>query len=505
MQSMSRTNISLFIITFGSLNFRCEEVMFLKTIRREVALEDQLFKSILYLGILVITLLVIYDTLLTGDFHSVVIEIVAGAIFISYLFIIKKKRISLSDKYFLSIILFIFINIGWITGAGINLLNTSLYFLCIAIGLILLEKKSYLYIFTVVLVNLAIFFLLQYNTTLMDKDIHFVDKHYLIDNYITAAFFIVIGAYFIAFLKSNYANERSSLNNANRLLKEKSDEVSFQNQELQHSQEKLDQTIRKLEDQATELIDVQGSLEEKVNERTNDLLKLNERLIAQNQQLEQYAYITSHNLRSPIAQIKGLIHVLPHESQFDDLTRETLRRIKNSAENLEKVFSDLSEILKIKKSMQQPWHDVDIHSEINAVVDSLKTSVSKKKIRITKPAQQSVTIKALRPYVYSVFHNIVENAVKYSDEAKEDSYIKIDIGESPKFHLVTITDNGIGIDMSVASGKIFNMYQRFNNTHPGQGFGLFLVKSQMEAMEGKVDVESILGQGTTFNLYFPKR
>jgi signal transduction histidine kinase len=59
--------------------------------------------------------------------------------------------------------------------------------------------------------------------------------------------------------------------------------------------------------------------------------------------------------------------------------------------------------------------------------------------------------------------------------------------------------------METASGKIFQMYQRFNNTHPGQGFGLFLVKSQMEAIEGKVELESILGQGTTFNLYFPKR
>ena len=49
------------------------------------------------------------------------------------------------------------------------------------------------------------------------------------------------------------------------------------------------------------------------------------------------------------------------------------------------------------------------------------------------------------------------------------------------------------------------MYQRFNNTHPGQGFGLFLVKSQIEAIDGKVELESVLGQGSTFNLFFTKR
>jgi signal transduction histidine kinase len=435
----------------------------------------------------------------------VAIEVVAGTIFVSYLFVIQKKKIDLTDKYFLSIMLFILINVGWITGAGINLLNTSLYFLCLSVGLILIEKKFYPFIFVLVLINLTGFFLLQYYTSFLDAKVYGTEQYYLINDYLTAAFFIFIGGYFIAFLKSNCTSERSNLNKVNRLLKEKSDEISYQNEELRRSKETLDQTIKKLEDQASELMDIQGSLEEKVNERTNDLLKLNERLIAQNQQLEQYAYITSHNLRSPIAQIKGLIQVLPEGLQYDDITRETLTRIKVSAENLEKVFSDLSAILKVKKSMQQPWQEVDVHAEIEGVIDSIKASAIKKGIRIINPAQQAVTIKALRPYVYSVFHNIIENAVKYSDEAKPNSYIKIDIEESPKFHIATITDNGIGIDMAVASGKIFNMYQRFNNTHPGQGFGLFLVKSQMEAMEGKVELESILGQGTTFNLYFAKR
>jgi signal transduction histidine kinase len=295
------------------------------------------------------------------------------------------------------------------------------------------------------------------------------------------------------------------LNQVNALLEEKSSEISYQNEELKMSKEVLDSIVVRLEDQAKELMTVKGSLEEKVNARTNDLLKLNERLIGQNQQLEQYAYITSHNLRAPIAQIKGLISVLPDEKGFTDLTRETLKKIHESAENLEKVFADLSQIIKIEKSMQQPWQDVDLNLEIQAVLKSLKTSIVEKDIKVTASAQQSTIVKALSPYVYSVLHNIIENAVKYSDAGKKESYIKIEIDETNKYYRVSITDNGIGIDMEMASGKVFQMYQRFNNTHPGQGFGLFLVKSQMEAMQGQVEVESILGQGTTFNLYFPKR
>jgi signal transduction histidine kinase len=327
----------------------------------------------------------------------------------------------------------------------------------------------------------------------------------MLNNYLTAGFFIFSGSFLIAFLKLNYNNERTGLQKVNNLLKEKSDEISQQNQELNLSKETLDQTIVQLENQTSELLSIKENLEQKVNERTNDLVRLNERLIAQNQQLEQYAYITSHNLRSPIAQIKGLIEVLPKKDNFDDLTNETLKRIRTSVENLEKVFSDLSDILRLEKTMQQPWQDVDLLTLINNVLDALKTPISDKCIKVAIPAQENVTIKALKPYVYSVIHNIIENAVKYADMSKEDRFIKIAYSESPKHHVVSITDNGIGIDMEAASGKIFSMYQRFNNTHPGQGFGLFLVKSQMEAMQGKVELESILGQGTTFNLYFQKR
>jgi signal transduction histidine kinase len=313
------------------------------------------------------------------------------------------------------------------------------------------------------------------------------------------------GSYLIIFLKLNYNTEHRKLIKSNTLLQEKSVEVSFQNEELKMSKEALDQLVNQLEQQTNELMAIKNTLEEKVSERTEDLLKLNERLIAQNQQLEQYAYITSHNLRAPVSQIKGLINVLPQKNNMDALTKETLSRILDSANNLEKVFEDLSEIIKVEKGMQHPWQDVDLLVEIETVLQSLKTSLREKKIKIIKPSESNGIIKALRPYVYSVFHNIIENAVKYSDQKKDQSYIKIEFDESSKYYHVAITDNGIGIDMETASGKIFQMYQRFNNTHPGQGFGLFLVKSQMEAIEGKVELESILGQGTTFNLYFPKR
>lgn len=473
--------------------------------QNEKSLEDKLFRNILSIGIVTIIFLGLYDLFYTREYHSLIIELAAGSVFVFYLIAFRNKSLGRGHRYLFSLLLVGFVNLGWITGSGINLLNASLAFLVLAVILILNNHKIYTYIFIAFYLNLLAFFLLQYYTDIWMDRPYVTERQYLINDYITASIFYFLGGYLIMFLKKNFDSERQKLNKSNTLLHEKSVEVSYQNEELKMSKDVLDHMVEQLEQQTNELITTKDSLEEKVDERTRDLMKLNERLIGQNQQLEQYAYITSHNLRAPITQIKGLINVLPDVSGFDTLTNETLQRIGESAENLEKVFGDLSEIIKVEKSMQQPWQDVDIVAQVDAVVKSLKSSIDQKNIQVIKPNHDRLMIKALRPYIYSVFHNIIENAVKYSNESEDNSFIKIDASESENFHQVSITDNGIGIDMEMASGKVFQMYQRFNNTHPGQGFGLFLVKSQMEAMEGKVELESILGQGTTFTLYFPKR
>jgi signal transduction histidine kinase len=193
------------------------------------------------------------------------------------------------------------------------------------------------------------------------------------------------------------------------------------------------------------------------------------------------------------------------EADFDEPTKEILSHLEESTECMENVFSDLSTILNVKNNMQKEWDKVDFVHEIDKVIYSLKPSIKEKNIKIELPKMDAFQVKALQPYVYSIFHNIIENAVKYSDISKVNPYVKIELSDTKKYYLASVKDNGMGIDMEMASGKIFQMYQRFNNTHPGQGFGLFLVKSQVEAMGGKVELESNLGQGTSFNLYFRKR
>jgi len=475
------------------------------SVNSEVSLEDRLFKNAIYVGLFVLVLILIYDFFLTGDYISVIIECFGLIYFLINLRILIKRKSSARHRLIFSMVLFIIMNAAWMSGGGISILMASVLFLVVEFILVVNEARYYWTLVVVLILNYIIFFCSEYFFQFNFASDYEANKGDLIKQFIIVFLLIFFGGYFTVFLKLKYNAERSNLNGANKLLLVKTEEISSQNEKLLASKETLDKTITKLDNQKIKLIEIQGSLEDKVKERTDDLMKLNERLLAQNQQLEQYAYITSHNLRAPITQIKGLVHLLPLKGDFDEMTKETLIRLEDSAINLEKVFSDLSTILRVKNNLQNPLEEIDFVDEISIVIESLRSSIKKKAIKLIYPVDDTFLVKALKPYIHSIFHNIIENAIKYSDTNKKESFVKIELSETHKYAVASISDNGIGIDMSAASEKVFQMYQRFNNTHPGQGFGLFLVKSQMEAMGGKVELESILGQGTTFSLYFLKQ
>ena len=471
----------------------------------QVSLEDRLFKSSLYLGLFGAVLLLIYDVFFTGDYYSVITESIA-LLFILYNFqILIRGKSSSKHRLIFSIGLLILTDFGWLSGGGISILLATLLFLVIEFILVVNGVKYLKVLLVILFLNYLVLFVLEYFFRFnLAVDYHYT-KGGLIRQYFIWFLLFFFGSFFTVFLKVNYNKERENLSKANDSLRDKSIEITDQNEELIASKETLDKTIAKLDSQKKELIEIKNSLEDMVRERTNDLLSLNERLLSQNQQLEQYAYITSHNLRAPIAQIKGLVSLLPKDEKFNEITMETLGRLEDSTVRIEKVFADLSMILNVKNSMQKPWDEVDVINEVEEILDSLLPSIKEKNIKLVIPKNRTLIISALRPYVYSILHNLIENAVKYSDSKKVNSVIKVEFSETQKYQQVAVSDNGIGIDMEMASGKVFQMYQRFNNTHPGQGFGLFLVKSQMEAMEGKVELESVLGSGSTFRLYFLKR
>lgn len=223
-------------------------------------------------------------------------------------------------------------------------------------------------------------------------------------------------------------------------------------------------------------------------------------LMKRNADLKQFSFITSHNLRAPLSNILGILNLIEYP-ETDSANGQLLDMLKNSAQQLNKTIDDLTNILLIKNnddlqlsqlSLKETFREV-YKVFINAL-DELDAKV------ITNFCPSSILLNKV--YLESIFINLLSNAIRYRSPERQ-LVIKIDSCDDSFGNVIMkFTDNGIGIDLKRHKSKVFGLYQRFHEDVDGQGMGLFIVKSQIEAGGGNIEVESRLGEGTTFILTF---
>ncbi len=243
------------------------------------------------------------------------------------------------------------------------------------------------------------------------------------------------------------------------------------------------------------------NLEQVVNERTSELTNTNTELIRQNTQLEQFGYIIAHNLRSPVARILGLTNII-NSSHFE-LPRDKviLEKLEHSALDLDTIIHDLNSILDVKKGVNHSFELVSLEERITKVKSILKDKIQESNVVLEERFEIDECY-AIPAYIESILYNLISNAIKYRSPdrpvvVRVSSFVKED-----QLNL-TVKDNGLGIDLSKLKDKVFSMYQRFHDHVEGKGIGLFLVKTQVEALNGTIRIESEVNIGTTFYIVFP--
>lgn len=308
-------------------------------------------------------------------------------------------------------------------------------------------------------------------------------------------FFILIYYWRVSSLKRRSIYLEKLVATRTQEIQKMNEEIATQNEEISAQNEELSTQSEALSIQNQELISIRSSLEKKVQERTLILQTVNNKLIEQNVQLEQFSFITAHNIRGPLARIKGLIQLLPQKDLLE------IEHLKKSVQNLDDIISDLGTIINIRDGASRLIEPVSLKHVLEHTIQTLEIDIKDKNVIIDQSDFQDYVIRGIAPYVMSIFHNLLHNALKYSANLRQP-LIKISAYKEGEEVVVTIADNGIGIDMRYAEGKIFNLYQRFHANSEGKGFGLFLSKTQMEAMGGQIQVVSELGKGSTFTLVF---
>jgi PAS domain S-box-containing protein len=227
-------------------------------------------------------------------------------------------------------------------------------------------------------------------------------------------------------------------------------------------------------------------------------------LFAQNQDLQQFTYLVSHNLRAPLANALGLAELLGQETADSPEFEQTRTLLQHNLHQLDLVLRDMTTILSIrdKQDLTTP-EQVALSALVAQVVHSLQDVLDACGGTVELRIPAGLHVPAQRAYLYSIFFNLLSNAVKYRAAQRPLRVVVTATRDAAGNTTLEVADNGSGFDQAQAGDNVFKLYQRFHPQQPGRGVGLYLVKTHVESLGGRIEVASQVAEGTRFTILLP--
>ncbi len=224
----------------------------------------------------------------------------------------------------------------------------------------------------------------------------------------------------------------------------------------------------------------------------------------QNKRLSNFSYIVSHNLRMHTVNINGLLK-LYSVSKKEQEKEEIFEMLLKAGERLDETLFHLNEVTAMQGTLKVEIEPLHLSTYIGHALDALNVQIAAKNVIIQNNVKPEDTVNYNPAYLDSIILNLISNAIKYSHPERQP-VVSIDFFR--EFHhlnnysgILQISDNGIGINMTLNGHKLFGMYKTFHNNKDAKGLGLFMTKYQVDAMGGQITVTSEINKGTTFKVF----
>ncbi|MBS1532950.1 MAG: PAS domain-containing sensor histidine kinase [Bacteroidetes bacterium] len=224
-------------------------------------------------------------------------------------------------------------------------------------------------------------------------------------------------------------------------------------------------------------------------------------LVQRNKDLEEYAYILSHSLRAPLANIIGLSSILSTADSDNESVKESIEALSVSANDLDKAVIEMNQILQASRRTNDKCEWVSLSSIIKDLQDHLNDIISENNVVIESNLRVD-NLWGYRAFVYNIFFNLILNSIRYR-QPDRDPVITIESFLNKNSIKITFTDNGKGIDLEKYRWHTFTLYRRFDKHTEENDAEFFLVKSQVEELGGHINVRSSPGKGATFVIDLP--
>ncbi len=222
----------------------------------------------------------------------------------------------------------------------------------------------------------------------------------------------------------------------------------------------------------------------------------------QNKRLLNFSYIVSHNIRSHASNISGIASILAEDPETE-VRHQFVNGLVSSSKNLDSTLRHLNELLNIQSRVNIHKETVQLKEVVDRTIQAIALDVKANDVHLDLQISEEFVVNTDRAYLDSIVLNLISNAIKYR---KPDipPIITIQSGEIQKQNWFSISDNGMGIDLVKYGDRIFGMFKTFHGNRDARGIGLFITRNQIEALGGKIEVNSTPGEGTTFTVYLPK-
>ncbi len=233
--------------------------------------------------------------------------------------------------------------------------------------------------------------------------------------------------------------------------------------------------------------------EQQTLERNLELLKINS-------ELDQFVYSTSHDLRSPLTSIEGLLSLIKEEQ--DPIKKdEFIELIQRSVGKLD-VF--IKRIIDYSRNSRLPTNIQKINFDylFNDIIELLKFGANASAIRFEVAVKGDFDFYSDYDRLHIIISNLISNAIRYHNPRVMDNYILIKAGLSENEVVISVADNGLGMEASNLD-KIFDMFYRISSKSEGSGLGLYIVKESVNKIDGTIKVESVINEGTQFTIRVP--
>ncbi len=234
----------------------------------------------------------------------------------------------------------------------------------------------------------------------------------------------------------------------------------------------------------------------------DEIVGINKELTLKNQDLLEFNYMISHNVRSPLSNIIGLISLLEMDQEIKDhVGYDLFSEIKNSAKRLDETLHDLNSILDLRKHEKSPLKAVSLREMLEIVLLGFNYKKADFKIKVTQIGDDQLLTNSV--YLKNIYYNLISNSIKYKSNKRK---LKIDISLFNENNVFTlkVEDNGIGFNQKKYKDLIFKTFKQINDTAEGKGLGLSLIDTQVKMLGGNINVESLVDKGTSFTIQLPK-